>query len=116
MSIADALAQTYKDTCDIYRYESVVVNGITRSSEVLKYSSVKCGLSKGALARISGENVAHISANPKVFFRPETDVLEGDKLIITQAGFSYAREYKAGECFLYTGSHLEVQVSRSDPA
>jgi hypothetical protein len=83
---------------------------------VLKYSGVKCALSKGSLAKISGKNVAEITASPKVFFGPEIDVLEGDKLLITQEGASITRSYKAGENFLYTGSHLEVQVSRSDPA
>lgn len=116
MNIADALEQTYRDTCDIYRHEPITEKGITRNSEILKYSNVKCALSQRSLSPVSGENVAVISANPKVFFRPETDVVEGDKLVITQEGASFARSYKAGESFLYFGSHLEVQVSRSDPA
>lgn len=111
---ADVLAQTYFDTCSIYRYEQTVTGGITRQAEVLKYSNVKCALSQGSLVKATGDNAAEISASSKVFFTPDTDVKEGDKLMITQQGASYAKEYKAGEVFSYYGSHIEVRVSRSD--
>lgn len=116
MNNADILSQTYFDTCDIYRYEETVTQGITRNAEVLKYSGVKCALSQGALGKASGSPATEISASSKVFFTPDIDVKEGDKLMITQQGASYAKEYKAGEVFSYYGSHTEARVSRSNKA
>ncbi len=114
MKYADVLAQTYFDTCSIYRYEPVVVNGVTRSTAVLKYSDIACSLSQGSLVKATGENAAEISANSKVFCRPEVDLKEGDKLVILQQGSQYPKEYKAGEIFMYANSHLEARVTRTD--
>ena len=116
MNHAQVLAQTYFDTCDIYRFEETDHQGITRHAEVLKYSGVKCALSQGPLVKATGDNAAEISASSKVFFTPDTDIKEGDKLVITQQGAQYPKEYKAGEVFYYHGSHIEVRVSRSDKA
>ena len=114
MNFSDVLMQTYFDTCEIYRYEETVQNNITRQKEVLKYSGVRCALSQGSLVKASGGNVTEISSSSKVFFPPDTDIKEGDRLLVTQQGSNVAREYKAGECFIYAGSHIEVRVSRSE--
>ena len=117
MSIADILARTYTDRCDIYRYESVVEGGITHHREVLKHSNVLCALSQGSLAQRTDENgVAYTQASSKVFFTPDVDVAEGDILLITRDGSAIVRTYVAGEVFPYAGSHIEVKVSRSEPA
>lgn len=116
MNNADILAQTYLDTCDIYKYEKTEVNGITRFAEVLKYSGIKCALSRKSLAKAAENNTTEISSNSIVFFMPDVDVQEGDKLVITQQGAIKSKEYKAGETFSYYDSHIEVMVTRSDKA
>ncbi len=116
MNAADILASTYNDRCDVYGYGKTVVNGVTKFKDVLKYTALECALSKESLAKVSGSNVAEIKASQKVFFRPDADIQEGDKLRITQQGSSSPRDYKAGEVFRYSGSHLEVQVTRDDIA
>jgi len=116
MSDAGILAQTYLDTCDIYRYEEAEVQGITKFTDVLKHSGVKCALSRKSLAKATENNATEISSSSKVFFMPDVDVQEGDKLVITQQGAIKSKEYKAGETFPYYGSHIEVMVTRNDKA
>ncbi len=116
MNIADELAKTYNDSCDIYRFENTKVNGITKNQRVLKYSGVSCALSKDSLSKVVKKDVAEINTAQTIFTRPEIDIQEGDVLLITQNGSVTPREYTAGEKFLYSGSHQEVKVSRSDKA
>lgn len=114
MSYTEILAQTYLDSCNIFRHEKVDVQGITHFVEILKYSGIRCALSRGSLAKATGTNATEISTSSKIFFKPDTDIQEGDKLIITQQGASYSKVYKVGEVFPYYGSHIEVMVTRSD--
>lgn len=116
MNIADALAKTYNDSCDIYRFENAKVNGITKNKRVLLYSGISCALSKDSLSKIVKKDVAEINTAQTLFTQPEIDILEGDILIITQHGSATPREYTAGEIFLYSGSHQEIKVSRNDKA
>lgn len=114
MNEAMLLAETYQDKCDIYRYEKTEVQGITRQADVLKYNGISCALSRGSLAKPTGQNTTEISTSSKVFFMPDIDVQEGDKLLITQQGAKTAKEYRAGEVFSYYGSHIEVMVKRDE--
>lgn len=114
MSIADELAKTYNDSCDIYRFENTKINGITKSQRVMKYSGISCALSKDSLSKIVIKDAAEINSGQTLFTRPETEILEGDILLITQSGTTTPREYKTGEIFTYSGSHKEIKVSRND--
>lgn len=114
MNAAFLLSQTYNDLCDIYRYESTVVQGVTRYTDILKGEGIKCAISQGTLGAAVTKSVTEISSNFKVFMLPNTDIKEGDKLVIRQKGSNISKEYKVGEIFIYDGSHLEAKVSRSD--
>ena len=113
MNLADILARTYLDTCDIYRNEDVKVGNITRQKRIKKYVGIKCSLSQGS-TKTTGDNVATTSSNHKLFTRPEVDIQKGDDIYITQQGGKIIRSYLADEPFIYHGSHLEVELSRVD--
>jgi len=108
------LAKLHKDRMTISRYEEVEVNGITRMQDVEKYIDVPCRLSKEKLSGIGNENAPVLSIAHKVFTGPNVDVLEGDKLILTQkCGRTYT--FKAGETFPYS-SHIEIDVQKEETA
>ncbi|HBL05687.1 MAG TPA: hypothetical protein DDZ33_01850, partial [Clostridium sp.] len=78
------LGKLHKDKMTILRHEEVKVNGITKYKEVEKYVDVPCRLSKEKLSGIGNENAPILTIAHKVFTGPNVDVLEGDKLVITQ--------------------------------
>ncbi|WP_094549963.1 hypothetical protein [Petroclostridium xylanilyticum] len=108
-----ALNRFRNHTCDIYRIESQVINGITKHAEILKYSGVPCHLSQGKLPVVSNGETPAIETSDKVFFDTGVDVLPGDKLIIKFNGSE--RKYTAGKPFYYT-RHVEVPVTGSEKA
>lgn len=103
-----------KHTCDIYRMEPQVINGITKHAEILKYSGVLCHLSQGKLPAVNTEEVPTIEINDKVFFDIGIDILPGDELHIKSPDGS-VRKYTAGKPFYYS-RHIEVQVTGSEKA
>ncbi|HAY3897744.1 TPA: hypothetical protein JRS25_003687 [Escherichia coli] len=108
------LGKLHKDKMTILRYEEVKVNGITKYQEVEKYIDAPCRLSKEKLSGIGNENAPVLTIAHKVFTGPNVDVLEGDKLIITQkCGRTYT--FKAGETFPYS-SHIEIDVQKEETA
>lgn len=113
INTANILAKTYFDTCSVYRMEDVKVGSITRQERVMKYENIPCSLSQGT-SKPSGENVIATSSKRKLFTRPEVDILKGDDIHVIQQGSSTAIEYVAGEPFKYHGSHIEVELSRTD--
>lgn len=113
MNLANILAKTYFDKCDIYRLEDIKVGSITRQETIKRYENIPCSLSQGT-SKVSGETVALTSLNHKLFARPEVDILKGDELHITQQGSSKTIKYIAGEPFRYHESHIEVELNRNE--
>lgn len=112
MTESEILATTYHDSMNIIRHEEVEnpVSHLTEMKETTKYSNVLCELDYGQSGTsyfLSGETDG-LNSDYTVFCRPEIDVLEGDKLVITHLGITY--ECIAGIPFKWP-SHLEIPVT-----
>jgi hypothetical protein len=105
-----ALQRLWKDTMDIYRYEEYEENGVTKSGDVLKHSSVKCHYSKGSLTGTGTEGIPTLVNSYSLFCALETDLREGDKVIVTQRNGRQVT-LAVGEGFPYS-SHQEFSVKR----
>lgn len=105
------LERLWKDKMDIYRFTSVVVNGITKKQETLIYSNIKCKYSKGSLTGTE-TGAPTINNNYTIFCGIEVDIQEGDKIELTQANGRKIK-LKVGEGFPYT-KHQEFLVTRGD--
>lgn len=109
-----ALQRLWKDRMDIYRYEEYEDNNVTKSGDVLKHSNIKCHYSKGSLTDTGVEGIPTLINSYTLFCAVETDLREGDKIIVTQRN---GRQVKltVGEGFPYL-DHQEFSVKRSDTA
>lgn len=107
------LARLWKDNMSIYRYVDEVVNGITKSKEKLIAENIKCKFSKGSLSEI-GEEVPTLENSYTVFCGLDVDIMEGDKIKITQTN-GKTTILKVGEGFPYS-KHQEFKVKRDDKA
>lgn len=109
-----ALNRFRNHTCDIYRMEPQVINGITKYREVLKYAGVPCHLSQGKLPVVSDAEIPKVETYDKVFFDAGVDILPGDKLHIKGLDGSI-RKYIAGKPFYYS-RHIEAAITGSEKA
>lgn len=108
-----SLSRLWNDRMDIYRYEDVIINGFTKNKEQLVATEIKCKYSKGNLTDTE-EEVPTIRNNYTLFCGLDTDIKEGDKVIVTQR--SGRKIYlSVGEGFPYS-SHQEFRVKRDDKA
>lgn len=107
------LARLWKDKMSIYRYVDEVVNGITKSKEKLIAENIKCKYSKGSLSNV-GEEVPTLENSYTVFCGLDVDIMEGDKIKITQTNGKITT-LKVGEIFPYS-KHQEFKVKRDDKA
>lgn len=107
------LNRLWKDKMDIYRWEESVVNNVTKSTKKLKHSDVKCHYSKGSLTD-AGEGIPVLKKSSTLFCSLETDLLEGDEVIVTQQT-GRKITLTIGEGFPYS-NHQEFAVKRSDTA
>ena len=107
------LSRLWLDKMDIYRYGEVVINGFTKSEEILIQTDVKCKYSKGSLTD-TGEDVPSIINTYVLFSSLDTDIKEGDKVIVTQRN-GRKISLSVGEVFPYS-SHQEFRVKRDDKA
>lgn len=108
------LERLWKDKMDIYRWIDVVVNGVTKSREENISSNVKCQYSKGSLTDTGTEGVPTIISSYTLFCSLETDLIEGDKVIVTQRSGRQVT-LSVGEGFPYS-THQEFSVRRNDTA
>lgn len=109
-----ALQRLWKDRMDIYRWEEYTVDNVTKSKEVLKHTDVKCHYSKGSLTDTGTDGVPTLVNTYILFCSLETDLKEGDKVVITQRS---GRQIVlvVGEGFPYS-DHQEFSVKRDDTA
>lgn len=107
------LSRLWKDRMDIYRYVDVVINGFTKNEEQLIKTDIKCKYSKGNLTD-TGEDVPTIINTYTLFCDIDTDIKEGDKVIVTQRNGRKVT-LTVGEGFPYS-NHQEFRVKRDDKA
>ncbi|HHT03008.1 MAG TPA: hypothetical protein GX005_01640 [Bacteroidales bacterium] len=108
------LERLWKDKMDIYRWVDRVVNGVTKSKEEILYEGVRCQYSKGSLVDTGTEGVPTMVNSYTLFCSLETDLIEGDKVVITQRNGRQVT-LAVGEGFPYT-THQEFSVKRDDVA
>ena len=105
------LQRLWKDRMDIYRYKEYEEDGITKSSEVLKYEGIKCHYSKGRLVD-TGEEVPTLVNSHTLFCGSDVDLQEGDRVVVTQRNGKQI-SLSVGEGFSYS-THQEFSVKRDD--
>ena len=108
------LERLWKDSMDIYRYEEQTVNNITKNVKSLKQTGVKCKYSKGSLSDTGENGVPSLVNSYSIFCGLNTDIQEGDEIIITQKTGKQIT-LTAGEGFPYS-NHQEFSVKRSEKA
>jgi hypothetical protein len=106
------LQRLWKDKMDIYRYEESTDGDEDKVTEELKYSDVKCHYSKGNLTDTGTDGVPTLINSATLFCALETDLREGDKVIVTQQNGRQVT-LKVGEGFPYS-YHQEFKVKRED--
>lgn len=108
------LERLWKDKMAIYRWNTSVVNGITKKtlSAVPLYSDIKCHLSKPKLTDTSIEGAPSIINSYTLFCALETDLQEGDHILVTKKD-GKTITLDVGEGFPYK-SHQEFSVKRDD--
>lgn len=109
-----ALQRLWKDKMDIYRHEEYEENGVDKSREVLKHPDVRCHYSKGSLTDTGEDGVPTLVNTYILFCALETDLQEGDKVVVTQRNGRQI-SLSVGEGFPYS-EHQEFKVKRSDTA
>lgn len=105
-----ALQRLWKDTMDIYRNEEYVEDEVTKSGSHLKYSGIKCHYSKGSLTDTGTDGVPTLVNSYSLFCGLETDLQEGDSIIVTQRSGRQIT-LTVGEGFPYS-DHQEFSVKR----
>lgn len=109
------LERLWKDRMDIYRFIETVVNGFTKNKEQLLYTDVKCQYSKGSLNDTgTDEGIPSLVNSYTLFCGLDTDIKEGDKVIVTQRNGRKVT-LSVGEGFPYT-RHQEFIVKREETA
>lgn len=109
-----ALQRLWKDRMDIYRWEEKEIDNVTVNEKYLVQSDVKCHYSKGSLSSTGEGGIPVIINTHTLFCALETDLQEGDAVIVTQRKGGQVT-LEIGEGFPYT-SHQEFRVKRSDTA
>lgn len=112
--MSKALQRLWKDRMDIYRYEEYEENGVTKSKEMPIYTGVKCHYSKGRLTDTGDDGVPTLINTYTLFCSLETDLREGDRVVVTQRNGRRV-SLSVGEGFPYS-THQEFSVKRSDTA
>lgn len=111
--MSNPLERLWKDRMNIYRWKESIVNKVTKSKEELLHSNVKCHYSAGSLTDIDGE-VPTLKNSHMLFCSIDTDILEGDKVIVTQRNGKKVT-LTVGEGFAYFSS-MQFSVKRDDTA
>lgn len=111
--MSSVLERLWKDRMDVYRWTDNVVNNVTKSVENLLYTDVKCKYSKGSLTDAE-EGVPNIKNRHTLICGIDTDLKEGDEIIVTQRTGKKVT-LSVGEGFPFS-NHMEFDVKRSDTA
>ena len=106
------LERLWKDRMVIYRCVETVVNEVTKNTEEILYSNIKCHYSKGSLTDTGVEGIPEIINSYTLFTSLETDLIEGDRVIVTQSNGKQVT-LSVGEGFPYS-NQMEFSVKRDD--
>ena len=109
-----AFKRLWKDRMDIYRWVEVVENGVTKSKEQKIDSDVICHYSTGSLSDVGKDGVPSLINSHTLFCSLDTDLKEGDKVVVTQRNGKQVTLI-VGEGFAYS-THQEFSVKREDTA
>lgn len=101
----------WKDKMDIYRWEESTINDVTKNTEKKIHSNIKCHYSKGSLTD-TGEEIPTIKNSHKLYCAIDTDLIEGDKVIVTQRNGKTVT-LTVGEGFPYSGG-MQFSVKRDE--
>lgn len=109
-----ALQRLWKDKMDIYRFKEETVNNTTTNVKHLISTGSKCHYSKGSLTNTGDEGVPTLINTYSLFCALETDLREGDEVVVTQRNGRKVT-LSVGEGFPYS-AHQEFRVKRSEKA
>ena len=108
------LSRLWKDKMDVYRWQSIVVNGVTKSKKTLTHESVPCHYSRGTLTDTAEDGAPELKNSHKLFCALDTDLQEGDAVVVTQRNGKKVA-LSVGEGFAYTHQQ-EFSVKRDETA
>ncbi|MDF2907471.1 MAG: hypothetical protein K0R34_2792 [Herbinix sp.] len=109
-----ALQRLWKDRMDIYRFKEETVNNTTTNVKQIISTGIRCHYSKGSLTNAGEEGVPTLINTYSIFCALETDLREGDEVVVTQRNGRQVT-LSVGECFPYS-AHQEFRVKRSETA
>ena len=105
-SMADVLDSRREDSCTIQRIRPEVAGALDRNEQYINVKiGVRCHLSVKTMSVPDGVGRYQVVNVFQVFVRPEFEIKQGDRLIVTKQGLTYV--LTAGKAIRY-GSHLEV--------
>lgn len=107
------LERLWHDKMTIYRWVEYEEGGFTKQREEEVAIDIKCKYSKGSL-NDTGEGVPTLTNSYALFCGFDTDIQEGDKVILTQRNGKQI-ELSVGEGFPYS-KHQEFSVRRTETA
>lgn len=103
----------YDARMDVYRWQDLEVDGITKMQKVQLYAGRKCRYSSSGQAP-TGVPVPSITNSHKLFCGLNEDIQEGDHLVITLRTGKVI-EVDLGECHPYT-YQWQCEIKRDDNA
>lgn len=106
-------AVMYDAMMDVYRWQDVEENNITKHKKVLTASGRKCRYSSSGQVATGAPNPS-ISNSHKLFCGLDEDIREGDHLVITLRTGKVV-ECDLGECHPYT-YQWQCEIKRDDEA
>ena len=105
-TMVDLLDSRREDICTIQRIRPSVVGALDRSEQYVDIKTgVRCHLSLKTMSVPDGLGRYQVVNVFQVFMRPEVEIKQGDRMIVTKQGLTYI--LTAGKAIRY-GSHLEV--------
>lgn len=112
--MSSPLERLWSDKMDVYRYVKATVGNVTKSSEQLINSNIRCHYSGGSLADTGEDGVPTLN-NSHILFCSADTVKEGDKLIVTQHKSRQMVKLTVGEGFPCIAG-MQYSVKRSGTA
>lgn len=105
-TMVDLLDSRRKDSCTIQRVQPATAGALDRNEQYVDVKTgVRCHLSLKTMSVPDGVGRYQVINVFQVFTRPEIEIKQGDRLIVTKQGLTYV--LTAGKEIRY-GSHLEV--------
>ena len=113
MSIKEALESLFTGECDIYGFEDITEDGITRQEEVLLHTSI-CRLSynkkySGQREGVQTPTFAEAEQVIRLFLPTDFVVPEGSRIVVRQNGIE--REYRSSGSAAVYSNHQEVALA-----